>query len=80
MALLHLTIASVSKPIFSGEVKSVSLPGGDGEMTLMANHEALVSTLRKGVIKVMDGEGKAHEFPIEHGALEVANNHATVLL
>lgn len=78
--LLELTIASVVAPLFRGQVRSVTLPGAEGEMTVMANHESLVTTLRKGVIVVRDAEGERHEFSIEHGALEIAENHATVLL
>ena len=78
--LLHLTIASVAKPLFKGEVRSVTLPGVEGVMTLMAHHEAFVTILKKGVIVVREENGAIQEFPIEHGALEVADNHVTVLL
>lgn len=80
MHTIHLTIASAFSPLFVGDVKEVRLPGADGDMTVLAHHEALVSTLRKGTITVVDTDGKIHEFPVEHGALEIANNHATVLL
>jgi F-type H+-transporting ATPase subunit epsilon len=78
--LLELMIASVAAPLFKGSVRSVTLPGAEGDLTLMANHEAFVTTLRAGTIIVRDEEGNVSEFPIEHGALEVADNHATVLL
>lgn len=78
--LLLLTIASVAAPLFKGEVRSVTLPGAEGDITLMANHEAFVTILRPGTIVVREENGKVSEFKIEHGALEVADNHATVLL
>lgn len=78
--LLTLTIASVAKPIFKGAVRSVTLPGAEGDVTIMANHEAFVTILKAGKIIVREEDGSLQEFPIEHGALEVADNHATVLL
>ena len=78
--LLELTIASVAKTLFKGSVKSVTLPGAEGDITLMANHEAFVTILRPGTIVVREEDGTISEFAIEHGALEVADNQATVLL
>ena len=78
--LLELTIASVAKPIFKGAVRSVTLPAAEGDVTIMANHEAFVTILKAGKIVVRKENGTNEEFPIEHGALEVADNHATVLL
>jgi F-type H+-transporting ATPase subunit epsilon len=78
--LLQLTIASVAKPIFNGIVRSVTLPGAEGDVTIMANHEAFVTILKEGKIFVRKEDGSHEEFLIEHGALEVADNHATVLL
>ena len=45
--LLKLTIARVDGPLFDGEVVSVTVPGASGEMTLLAEHAALISPLKK---------------------------------
>ena len=76
----HLVIASVGETQFDGEVISAVLPGSAGELTVMAHHEPLVTTLKKGTILVKDGSGEKKDFPVEDGVLEVSGNRAVVLL
>ena len=78
--LLNLTIAKVDEPIFSGEAVSVLVPGVMGQMEIMAGHTALISPLKAGTVTVKKTDGKRETHQIESGTLEVANNHATVLI
>jgi len=77
---LHLIISKVDGPVFEGEVFSVTVPGTEGEMTLLPEHSALVSLLKKGTIVVRPTEGEERGFAIDHGTLEVSGNQATVLV
>ncbi len=77
--LLTVSIASITEPLFSGEVESITVPGVSGEMTILAHHEALITTLKPGTVTVrVNGEKK--QFNVTHGVLEVSNNTANVLL
>lgn len=78
--LLNLTIARVDEPVFAGEVVSVTVPGTEGEMTLLANHSALISALRTGTISYITADGTDVTHDITSGTLEVRDNHATILL
>lgn len=78
--LLKLTIARVDGPVFQGDVVSVALPGTSGAMELLANHEALISPLRAGEIRIKQADGTVETIAVEAGTLEVSNNHATVLI
>ena len=78
--LLNLTIAKVDEPIFSGEAVSVVVPGVMGQMEIMAGHTALISPLKAGVVTIKKSDGDKEIHKIESGTLEVANNHATVLI
>ena len=49
---MQLEIVSPEKTIFSGEAKSVHLPGSEGHF--LNNHAPIVSTLKKGEI-LIDG-------------------------
>lgn len=85
MNTFHLVIASVGETRFDGPAISATLPGSDGELTVLAHHEPFVTTLKKGTIRVrLSGQGEsseaAKEFPIESGVLEVSGNRAVVLL
>lgn len=78
--LLHLIISRVDEPLFVGGVVSVTVPGKAGEMTILANHEALISPLKKGVITVREPGEAEKTFEIETGMLEISNNEATILI
>ena len=78
--LLKLTISKVDAPVFDGDVVSVTVPGTEGEMTILADHTALISVLKPGMITVVT-EGCAKEtFETSSGTIEISNNHATVLI
>ncbi len=76
----HLTITSVTGAQFDGAADSVTVPGSAGEMTMLSNHEPLVTTLKPGRITVRTaGENKT--FDIESGVLECSGGgRVTVLL
>ena len=78
--LLQLIISKVDGPVFNGEVISVSVPGVAGDMQILANHEALITPLKKGVIFIEKGDQTKETFELEIGTLEVSNNHATILI
>ncbi|KND49552.1 MAG: hypothetical protein AB203_00525 [Parcubacteria bacterium C7867-008] len=77
----HLTIARVGDNLFEGQAKSVTVPGAEGVLTILAEHEAFVSPLKPGTIRVEPLEGEATTIVIEeNGIVEVSGNQATVLL
>ncbi len=81
MKSFHLTISSVSESMFDDEASSVIVPGVDGEMEILAEHEPIISILKKGTITVKTEENKDGEkFVIEKGVLEVANNRVVILV
>lgn len=79
-ALLQLTVSRVDGPLFEGEVISVHVPGVAGEMEILANHTALISPLKKGVVTVTKEDGEKESYDIDSGTLEISKNHATVLV
>lgn len=76
---LNVSIASITEPLFVGEADSITVPGISGEMTVLAHHEAIITTLKPGTVTVrVNGEKKL--FAVTHGVLEVSNNTANLLL
>ena len=49
---MYLEIISPERIIYSGEVSSVAVPGVQGEFEMLNNHAAIVSSLKKGHIKI----------------------------
>jgi len=76
---MFLEIISPDKSIFSGNVKLVEVPGLQSPFTVLQNHDAIISTLEKGKVRVIDEKDVTHFFEIEGGFVEVINNIITVL-
>ncbi|MEN9413385.1 MAG: hypothetical protein RLZZ342_472 [Candidatus Parcubacteria bacterium] len=76
----RLVVASVGETLFDGAAASATLPGTDGEFTLLPKHEAFVTTLKKGTARIKDAHGTTKEFAIESGILECSQGRAVVLL
>ncbi len=76
---MFLEIISPDKKLFSGEVKSVSLPGADGSFGVLNRHAPIISSLKKGKVKVVDKASATHNFEIKGGVAEVLNNKMIIL-
>ncbi len=67
--------------MFDDEAYSVIVPGHEGEMEILPEHEPIISILKKGAITVKTQDNKAGEkFVIDKGVLEVANNRVVILV
>ncbi len=81
MKTFHLTISSVAETKFDGDAFSVLVPGVEGEMEILAEHEPMISTLKAGTITIKTQADKDGEkFVIKKGILEVANNRVVVIV
>ncbi len=77
---MQLTVLSPIKEIYSGEAKSVSLPGLDGSFQLLNNHAPIVAALGSGRIKVESTSGEVLNFDIVNGFVEMLNNKTALLV
>jgi F-type H+-transporting ATPase subunit epsilon len=76
----QVTIAKIDDVLFDGSAVSVTVPGVEGEMTVLPDHQPLISELKDGVITVRPAEGPEQFFNIKRGVLEVTPKNATVLV
>jgi F-type H+-transporting ATPase subunit epsilon len=59
----------------------MTLPGAEGQLTVLPEHMPLITTLKEGVITVRQGgEAPEQTFAILGGVLEVRQDGATVIL
>jgi F-type H+-transporting ATPase subunit epsilon len=65
--------------LFEGEASFVYLPGSDGGLGILNNHAPLISSLKKGTVRVKDNSGKEVKFDVKGGTVEVFNNKVIVL-
>jgi F-type H+-transporting ATPase subunit epsilon len=76
---MQLEIITAESQLFSGKVTSVKLPGMDGEFEILNNHAPVISTLDKGIIRVIDKNNKTENFEVNGGVIEMQNNKIIVL-
>lgn len=77
--MFSVIIAKMDRVVFYGESFSVTLPGTEGELTVLKNHVSLITILKKGEITVRQ-ENKEEKFQVDSGILEVSKEGITVLV
>jgi F-type H+-transporting ATPase subunit epsilon len=74
-----LELVSPERLLFSGEVEQVMVPGSEGDMTVLAYHAPLLTTLRPGVLDIAFPGGEHQRYFIRGGFAEVGPSGLTVL-
>ena len=74
-----LDIISPDKKLYSGEVLRVKVPGSKGSFEILKNHAPIISTLEKGIIDILQEDGKRTSFEVDGGVIEAKNNKIIVL-
>ena len=78
MALMQFDLVSPERSLASLQVESVQIPGADGDMTAMADHSPLITTLRPGILSVAGPEGSA-DYAVTGGFAEISAEGTSVL-
>ncbi len=76
---MFLEIITPDKKLFSGEVKSIKLPGTNGSFGILNDHAPIIASLKKGTVKVVDDKNITENYTINGGVIEVLNNKAILL-
>ena len=72
-------IISPEKTFFSDDVKMVTLPSYDGDMSILKNHISILTFLRPGIIKVKKNDENFEEFFAQDGTVEYFNDSLVIL-
>ncbi|WP_187846618.1 ATP synthase F1 subunit epsilon [Helicobacter pylori] len=78
MALLKISVVVPEGEVYTGEVKSVVLPGVEGEFGVLYGHSNLITLLQAGVIEIETENQKEH-IAINWGYAEVTNERVDIL-
>lgn len=78
MDKLRLSIVTPNGPIFNEDVKTVTLPGKEGEFGVLPGHASLVSSLTVGVI-VIEKDNSTEAVAINWGHVKVSESSVDVL-
>ena len=72
-------LVSPERLLVSGEVEQVLVPGAEGDMTVLAYHAPLLTTLRPGLLDIGYASGEHQRYFIRGGFAEVGPSGLTVL-
>ena len=77
--LFKLTMHTPESTVLDEDVISVTAPGSEGYLGVLAHHAPLITGLVPGKLTIRQADGKLDIFAVSGGFLEVADNHATLL-
>lgn len=77
--LLKFELVSPERHLMSAEVEQVTVPGTEGEFTVLARHAPLLATVRPGVLAVVQDGGSEERIFVRGGFAEVNPDGLTVL-
>lgn len=80
MKTLHLEIVTPDGLIFSDNVKSVVLPGKEGEFGVLPEHASLVSLLNIGLVDIEKTDGEHDIVAVDWGYAEVTENKVDIIV
>jgi F-type H+-transporting ATPase subunit epsilon len=75
---MQFDLVSPERLLASLQVTSVQIPGADGDMTAMADHAPIITTLRPGILSVSGPSGNA-DYAVTGGFAEVSATGTSVL-
>ncbi|WP_101000424.1 ATP synthase F1 subunit epsilon [Helicobacter pylori] len=78
MALLKISVVVPEGEVYTGEVKSVVLPGVEGEFGVLYGHSNMITLLQAGVIEIETENQKEH-IAINWGYTEVTKERVDIL-
>lgn len=76
---LQFSLVSPAREVFSGAVDHVIAPGTDGDFGVLPYHAPFMSTLKNGVVRVLDGETVSMRVFVRGGFADVTPEGLTIL-
>ncbi|WP_375261413.1 F0F1 ATP synthase subunit epsilon [Palleronia sp.] len=76
--MMQFDLVSPERRVASYRASAVKIPGVEGDLTAMANHVPLITTLRPGVLHV-EGEQGTDEYVVTGGFAQITPEGVSVL-
>ena len=73
----NIEIISPEFKLLAEKVNSVTIPGYEGDMTILKDHIPVITFLRPGIIEV--SADKERKYFVEEGTVEFSKNNLTIL-
>jgi F-type H+-transporting ATPase subunit epsilon len=75
----HLSLLTPEQSLLEAEVVSLTAPGSEGYLGVLAHHAPLITALQPGRLEIRDADQKETVYAVSGGFLEVSENKATIL-
>jgi F-type H+-transporting ATPase subunit epsilon len=75
----HFELVSPERLLLSEMVTEVVIPATEGEMTVMANHAPVMTTIKPGLIKVHSASGSKRNYVVFGGFADILPTGCTLL-
>ncbi|MEW9805874.1 F0F1 ATP synthase subunit epsilon [Mesorhizobium marinum] len=72
-------LVSPERLLVSEKVESVVIPGAEGEMTVLANHAPVMTTIKPGVVTVNKSAGETERYCVFGGFADILPEGCTLL-
>ena len=76
---IQCNIVSAEREIFSGLATMVVVSGEIGELGIAPNHAPLITRIKPGQVRVLNGDAEEQHFYVSGGILEVQPDLITIL-
>lgn len=76
---LNFSLVSPAREVFSGEVDHVIAPGVEGDFGVLPQHAPFMSTLKNGVVRVLEGDAVTMRVFVRGGFADVTPEGLTIL-
>lgn len=75
-----LLVFAIDREIFAGNAQSLTVPGADGELQILADHTPLIVQLKEGDVRIEGENGVTTKLPISGGVVEVKPHEVVALV
>mgnify|MGYP002386569052 FL=1 len=76
---MKIEIITPDKRVYTGEIRSVRVPGRKGSFQVLKDHAPIISTLDRGPVIISDDQGNEVRYEITGGVIEVKRNRIILL-
>ncbi|MBR3724018.1 MAG: F0F1 ATP synthase subunit epsilon [Bacteroidales bacterium] len=77
---MKVKITKPNTSVFEGEAKLIQLPGTGGLFEILQNHAPIISSLRKGTIRLVTDNDETKTFEIRGGVVKGQKNDILILV
>ncbi|HUW92357.1 MAG TPA: ATP synthase F1 subunit epsilon [Bacteroidales bacterium] len=76
---MKIVIITPDNKVYSGEIRSVRVPGASGSFQVLQDHAPIISTLVRGPVFISDDQAREIKYEISGGVIEVKKNKVILL-